>query len=449
MNELYLSPTDYSQLKLAFQGGFTHANARYVDKTLESVASYDFTSSYPAVMVLEKFPMSQSIPIYNVATEEQAMDYLTAYCCMLEIELFDVEPKLHFENPLSASKCTEKIDFTTNNGRIVYAGHLKTVITEQDYFIYREFYNWNTTKSRIVWLKVYKKNYLPKPFVNAILGLYKMKTELKGVEEQKVNYMISKNMMNAAFGMCVTDPVRDEIEYGDGVYSTTKAILQEAIERYNTNVRRFLYYPWGVWITSYARANLFSGIRAVGEDYIYSDTDSIKLLNHASYADYFNSYNNHIIDKINKSAAHFGKDVSEYSPKNKYGDAKTIGQWDFEGVYDHFKTLGAKRYLTEKGGTYSLTVAGVSKEYACEYLVKKFDSPFDAFNDKLVIPQDYSKRMTMTYIDEPIEGDMVDCNGVPYHYREESCIHGENSAYSFSRSEDFARFLKGVRDISE
>lgn len=41
------SPQEYAQMRRAFSGGFTHANALKVGKVYEDVASYDFTSSYP------------------------------------------------------------------------------------------------------------------------------------------------------------------------------------------------------------------------------------------------------------------------------------------------------------------------------------------------------------------------------------------------------------------
>ena len=121
---------------------------------------------------------------------------------------------------------------------------------------------------------------------------------MKDVEGEEVNYMISKNMINASYGMAVTDPIRDELMYSDNTFYTIPKNIAEGIDKYNTNIRRFLFYPWGVWVTAYARANLFSGIIEMGDDYIYSDTDSIKSMNTERHEDYFNSYNAQILDKI-------------------------------------------------------------------------------------------------------------------------------------------------------
>ena len=49
-----------------FIGGYTHANMLDTAITIENVGSYDLTSSYPAVMVFEKYPMTKFLKIsYN------------------------------------------------------------------------------------------------------------------------------------------------------------------------------------------------------------------------------------------------------------------------------------------------------------------------------------------------------------------------------------------------
>ena len=55
IESMKLTVDEYDQLKKAFTGGFTHANSFYSGKILFNVASYDLTSSYPAVML---YPMA-------------------------------------------------------------------------------------------------------------------------------------------------------------------------------------------------------------------------------------------------------------------------------------------------------------------------------------------------------------------------------------------------------
>lgn len=446
ISALTVSSNEYSQLKRAFQGGFTHANAHYVGDILENIASFDLQSSYPTVMCVEKFPMSSPVLLDGEVTREQLESLFKTHCCMFELEMWNVMPRRHQDHPLSSSKCYILENAVIDNGRVVMAEHLKTTVTEQDYYIYTQFYkpeSWAVSQVR-----AFKKQYLPTQFVKSILKLYKDKTTLKGVEGQELNYMISKNMINSAYGMTVTAIVRDDIKYVNGHYAKQAPDSEKIIEHYNNDPKRFLYYPWGVWVTAYARANLFSAIIECGDDYVYSDTDSVKIKNYKSHINYFNRYSDDIHEKIESAAAYHKIPVSEFSPLDSKGRERTLGIWDFEGIYDRFKTLGAKRYFVERNGQYSLTMAGVNKRMACDYLVQT-GQPFGRFTNSLVIPKEYSKRLSLTYIDDETEGDIVDCNGVPYHYHELSSVHMEPTDYTLSMSEQFIQYLLGVRDFGE
>lgn len=466
MKNLTMDPAEYSQLKRAFNGGFTHANANYVknSQVLHDVWSDDFGSSYPGVMVTEKFPMSPATLITNGIPIKELKELLITKCAMFDVEFFDIEAIRNQEHPISRYKCWVCENALVDNGRIVMASHIVTTITEQDFFTILDFYTFD--RMIVKNLRTYEKNYLPTEFVKAILGLYEKKTKLKGVEGEEVNYMISKNMINASFGMAVTDPVRDEIVYSEhDEYIVNRPVISEAVEKYNDNIRRFLFYAWGVWITAYARANLFSGIAELGDDYIYSDTDSVKYFNRDKHIEYFQRYNQQIVEKIKKSSKYHGIDESLFSPFTANGKQKIIGVWENEGKYELFKTLGAKRYLTfrmekrkpfEEGGLtiqltephHVLTLAGAHKTKTMGYLLTTKD-PFKNFDNGLTIPPERSGRLTLTYIDEETEGDIVDVYGVPYHYHELSSVHMEPSEYNLSMSEEFTRYLEGVVDFGE
>lgn len=447
MNALVISPNEYSQLKRGFQGGFTHANAHYVRSVLSRVGSYDLTSAYPSVMLLEKFPISPSKMIdKNIESEEELQPYLSKYCCLFDIEIFMIEPKLHQDHPISSSKCFEMENEILDNGRVVFATRIKTTITEQDFYTYREFYSWE--RIVVTNLRVYEKGYLPKDFTDAILDLYSQKTKLKGIEGQELEYMISKNMLNAAYGMAVTDPVRMEFNYIYDEFVSSKQDVGEAIERYNLDKKRFLFYPWGVWVTAYCRRNLFSAIKAAGEDYVYADTDSVKILHPEKHTTYFEEYNAGILSRIENAAEFRRQDPTVYSPVNRNGKECPIGLWDFEGIYDRFKTLGAKRYLVQVGDDYKLTVAGTNKKKSCDYLVST-GSPFEEFDDDLTIPASSTGKNLLTYIDTECEGIVIDYLGEPYPYHELSFIHMEGTEYHLSLADEFIRFLKGIKDGSE
>ena len=447
MSVLTIDADEYSQLKRTFAGGFTHASAKYSGKILQNVGSFDFTSSYPAVMLLEKFPMSKAKLLDRIESMDDFKYYLRNYCCMMDITLENVEPKVSFDHPISFSKLVDHTNVVQDNGRVVTAESLSISCTEVDFLVYCKFYKFSNIT--IHKMRVYEKAYLPKPFVMSILKLYKDKTVLKGISGEEVNYMISKNMLNAAYGMAVTDIVRDEILYDDDDYCTRKPDIDSALEKYNNSKKRFLFYPWGVWVTAYARRNLFSGIYNCADDYIYSDTDSIKILNPERHLEYIEEYNRNILRKIQLAAEFHNIDPAEFSPLNQKGSRKTIGVWDFEGVYDEFKTIGAKRYMYREGDKYHLTVAGVNKKRAMEYIQKTYKNPFDGLSDKLLVPAEYSGRLTHTYFDTECHGYVTDYLGNVGEYHELSYIHMEPSDYELTLSENYKAFLYAMFESEE
>lgn len=436
---------EYKHLKEAFQGGFTHANFLHTMTTIEDVASYDFTSSYPYVMVSEMFPMGKGRR-EKPADKVEFEYYLKKYCCLFEVQFFNLRPKVYFENPISFSRCYGYEGYQlnpSNNGRLVSAKKVGMTITEIDFDIIKRFYKWDAMK--VGYMKIYKKGYLPKPLIKAILDLYKAKTELKGVPEKIVEYMVSKGMLNSCYGMCVMDIVRDEIKYDSEIHEwyLDEAKAEEQIQKENERFSRFLFYPWGVWITAYARYNLFSGIWECQEDYVYSDTDSIKILNYEKHKGYIEKYNQHVIEKLKLSAETNDIPFEDFCPCNIKGKKKMLGVWEFEGVYKKFKTLGAKRYLAlTDTGELILTCAGVGKETGAKYL-SSFENPFDAFKDKMVFPAEFTGKLTHTYIDDSMEGEAVDYMGKPFTYQQLSGIHLEPAEYNLDMSILYLQYLEG------
>ena len=467
ISKLQLTVDEYYQAKRAFQGGFTHANPFCVGKTIEDVTSYDFTSSYPTVMVSEKYPMGKGELIdCSHMKRSDFYKYMREYCCIFDIELFDVEPKIFYENYLSLSRCREVTSPIINNGRIVSAKHLKTTITEQDYLIMCKFYSWDKKRVRIANFRKYFKAYLPKDFIIAILSLYRDKTKLKGVVGMEQEYLNSKEMLNSCYGMTVTDIVRDEITYINNMWEdenpekpehdSEKELNHaiEMIEKYNKDHSRFLFYLWGCYVTAYSRRNLFSGILEFGPDYIYSDTDSIKVINAEKHINYITEYNKRITTQLYQTLNHYGISADYINPKTVKGINKPLGVWDFDGHYKRFKTLGAKRYIVEysndkrngeNAGKMSITVAGLNKKYGIEYMKLVTDNPFDMFTNNLYIPASHTGKLTHTYIDKPIRGEIIDYLGNKGMYSELTFIHLYPAEYSLSMSRDFISYIKDIR----
>lgn len=450
------SINEYKQLKRAFSGGFTHANPLVVGKVQHNVSSYDFTSSYPAVMVSEKYPMCNG-KLVTIKSKEEFYKYLNLYCCLFDATFIGIESKIWFEHYISQSHCYRCVNPKVDNGRLISADEISITLTEQDYKIIEKTYSWKHL--RIKNMRVYKRDYLPKEFILAILKLYKDKTELKGIDGMESEYLHGKELLNSCYGMTVTDICREQITFAldQNVWNdvTSEKDYENDIKRYNDSKQRFLAYQWGIWVTAYARANLWNGILSIGHDYCYSDTDSLKIINNEKHCNYFTDYNKRIVKKLQMMCNHYNIPFEDVAPKTIKGETKVIGLWDYEFTCD-FKTLGAKRYVVKRGDKYEITIAGLNKRTTMDYLLRTNKNPFDFFQNGMYIPATYfhdgiiyvgTGKNTHTYIDEQRDGLVKDYQGNYYEYHIESCIHMEESDYTLSLASEFVDLLLHIERI--
>lgn len=454
MNSLQIKDIEeYEQNKRAIMGGFTHAGLLHANQIVHLVGSADLISSYPAEMVGSYFPMSSAIYIGAPKTQEQFIDYLNSYCCIFDIEFYNLMPAVEYESYLSISRCVAE-EFTLNNGRIVSAKYCLATLTELDFDIVNKLYTW--TSMRITNLRIYTRGYLPRTIITAVLHLYSTKTKLKDIPEEVVEYLRSKNMVNAAFGMMLTDIIRPEYKIDeDDNWITEEAFREKQLNSYNKNFNRFLYYTWGIYVTAHARHNLFEAIMEFGNDYVYADTDSIKGVNFEKHLNFFTRYNFNNLVRMRKMCNCMEIDFEEVCPSTIKGEPKLLGNWEIERSYEYFKTCGAKRYMyiyppdkKHPDGELSLTVAGLNKKYAIPYLLDNYDGDkmriLEKFQDGFMIPRGHSGKQTVTYIDEETQGYATDYLGNKFTYHEASSVHMEAQGFVMSQTDEYLDMLRGI-----
>lgn len=443
-----VSALEYAQLKRAFQGGFTHANALYSGDVNKEVASYDFTSSYPSVMIADLFPMGTG-QVIQIKGKDDFERNLSLYACIFDVQFREIEETFLWDHYISFSKCWDVEDPVLDNGRIVKAKSLRTTITGVDFEIIRKTYKWKGMRIRN--FRRYVRDYLPTDFVKAILKLYSDKTTLKGVAGSEKEYLNSKEQLNSCYGMSVTDIARESHSYIEGEWVTESPDLEKALGKYNNSPRRFLAYQWGVFVTAYARRNLWSAILTIGRDYIYSDTDSVKIRHAERYKDYFDDYDKNVLLKLRKAMEYHHLSFELVNPKSVDGKEHPLGVWDYEGTYKLFKTLGAKRYMVQDGkGEWSLTISGVNKKIAMPYLLKECspgETPMDLFEDDLYFPPDATGKNLHTYIDYPQKGSFKDYLGNPGTYDERSSVHLEKTSYELTMTSTYLDFILGRKNL--
>ena len=468
MKELTIEPEEYIALQGSFQGGHTHANAYYQgNDTLRDVSSYDISSSYPTIMTLYELPMSKGHYMIDI-TSEQVDALLYEKLSVLHVVFTDIQLKEDAPDAIiSSSHCRRKNKAILDNGKIVKASMIEMWCTNVDLLSFKKFYNAKNIVIVEAWW--YDKALLPRPIVYSILSLYSAKTKLKGVEGQEVTYNLKKSDINSVYGCIVTRIDHPELKYeesGEWNYEGVRihnffnnsiegsidamTYLSEEVKGYNKSRKRFLFYPWGVFVTAYARQRLYDMIWELGIDFVYSDTDSAKFLHRNQHLDAVNRYNNEIDKRIEIVSEKQKIPREMFEPTDIEGKQHKLGIWDYEGTYKRFKTLGAKRYIDElykpnkKGEVYEITCAGLSKSNGLKYLKSLKGDPIENFKEGLKVPADETGKLTRTYIDYTMEADITDYLGNTEHCIAYSGICLEPASFEITLSEDYVKFLRSL-----
>lgn len=349
-------PYLHGMLRSGFRGGDTHGNRYFTNKILVSEPDYqliskDESSAYPYTMCCKLFPFGDMKYIGEASIEAIESKIRSGYACLFKITFEFIELKNKYDGCpyLALSKTLYMPDYTFNdNGRILSGKGICLVITDLDWKIIKDTYNFKIYKIEDLYQCKYKM--LPEPIRKYIIQLYKNKTALK--HSDPVNYMISKQKINACYGMIVQNLLKPMTIYEDGIY---KFENKEMDELYKELLRKpFIPYQIGVWVTAWARYCLYEGRKAIGyENFVYSDTDSIK---------YFETPDNrNCFDKINRQRIKEAKQYGAFAADDK-GDIHYMGVYEDDGSYTRFKTLGAKKYAYEDNTGLHLTLAGVNKK---------------------------------------------------------------------------------------
>lgn len=354
-HDRYLSQVfTFEQQQMAeccYHGGYTHGNRHLIEEVQTGkITCYDFASSYPYVMLSEKYAAEKfhKRPDCNI---QHIIDNSDNYCYMFELVLINVRLKNDdiIMPALQYSKAVNVINPITDNGRILACDMISIYITEQDLIIINQQYEYTNHICRDV--NVAYKDYLPRWFTDYVFKLFEDKTLLKGGDP--VEYAIAKAKLNSLYGMTVQKPVKDNIEedFETGDYNIQLVDAREEYEKHIKRKNSVLPYSIGVWVTAYAFKNLFS-LGKCCDNWIYSDTDSC----------YGSGWD---IDKINE----YNETCKEKLKNNGYGAVffnnreYWLGIAEHDGDYSEFKVLGAKRYCGRgyEDNELHITVAGVPK----------------------------------------------------------------------------------------
>lgn len=388
---------EYQMLRRIFAGGYCHANRWYSGEVIKDyIEHYDFTSSYPTVMVAEKYPMVKWLYTgdFEIPPDEKFENY--AYIMHFKFNQLNCKT---YNTYIQASKC-DIDNGRFDNGRVISADSLEIWCTEQDWLTIKNTYKWKEVQ--LLDLYMSRKEYLPKAFTEYILELYANKTELKGLPDKEELYMQSKQYINSLYGMSVTAIIQSNVIFKNDewyIEPLTADMVNNKLDSLRfpnpRDKRYFLSFSWGCWVTAYARRNLWKCIEKCDNTMLYCDTDSIFVIGEHD----FTWYNEEITDKLKKACELNGLDFQKTRPKTLKGIEKPLGIFDKEDSCCEFITLGAKRYVERRisDKQLHLTVSGINKG-----AVGLLNDNIENFTDGFIFDKDseYVTKKLSTYISD-------------------------------------------------
>lgn len=365
--DLKLDDKLYQLCKDAFRGGNTASNRYKTNFINYDVSSYDMSSAYPYAMISGLYPITP-FQEETITSLDMLDDYNNCYCTLAYYSFEKVKLKKGVPFPyIPYSKCIEFIapNYETKfkgkeycyNGRVLEAEFIKIAMTNYDYQIFINQYDYDEDNVRVEDFYYSHKGFLPKEFTDTVIEFFTLKSQLKGIEEKEYEYMKSKNKLNSLYGMIVTDIIRQENLFMDQWEKGENSTLEEYYSKRNN----FLTYQWGLFVTAICRTNLQKAIDKIGLDCVYIDTDSVKFV--GKHDDVFEQINQEMIDWCTQN------DIINYV--NVGNHKYFLGLYDKEKGYDEFVTLGAKKYAFNQNGKIGITVAGLNKKSGAKELERK------------------------------------------------------------------------------
>lgn len=249
-----------SKIRKAYRGGFCCVNQKYQGQILNNVYVYDYNSLYPSMELKHYYPCG----IPKIIEGKDFKEFK--------------EDKLYIIHLLSFFNCKINIPFYFR--KLFGFG-------KSQYLFYNEGY-----EKEDIYLTLQEFNFLKKYYefinleivevieFNKIKGVFNEFVHMCYEKKKNAKYgerLIYKLMLNSLTGKFASNPLR---------------ISKRPVIKYNNNGDEFLgyedtpvdyvepiYTALSVFITSYARLELFEIIEKIGVDkWIYSDTDSIHII---------------------------------------------------------------------------------------------------------------------------------------------------------------------------
>ena len=345
-----IQPLEYElhkHLLLGYFGGISWLNPKYACKDLVDAHSYDVHSMYPDKM--RNYPLPIGYPtIIDDPDPEEADRILSSYpCVMADFEDLSITLKSPRHFPFLMFPTDDRTSVRMQ-GKILDCRHELTVLSCWDYRIMKSEYNIHSMKiTRLYCFRSRKGQYADfvDYFMEQKTNADKVRNDPNATADEKQNAevlrSVAKVMLNASYGKDGTKLLRKN---NRTFYDKSLDVLEQ--EPANELALPEYYLPSAIFICAHARYQLFRAAILVRDDFIYSDTDSVKVTSE-------------------------GNEILKNNPKFDV-DPYRLGSWGYEGKYDTARFVRQKTYSYTQNGERHYTVCGAPDSVKLSFRIDDF-----------------------------------------------------------------------------
>lgn len=315
-------------IRKAYRGGWVYANPRYAGQTMGEGISYDVNSLYPSVMAScagEVLPFGHPVHFTGKPRPDELYTlWIARLRCAFKVKPGRL-PCIQLKGNLSFLP-TEYIEDSQDE---VYL-----TITSVDWDLIQRQYDVTVTE----WVDgfLFKGS---RTLFRGYVGKW-IETKNRATEDgNKGLRQIAKLMLNSLYGKFAS---RLEVR------SRKPELDEHGVVHYvdlEPDTRDGVYLPVGCFVTAWARYKTITTAQSLGDRFLYSDTDSVKVL-------------------------------GTETPRMQIDDIR-LGAWKDEGHFRRFKALRAKTYMAEypttDGTSLEIHVAGMPKRCHPQVTFENFE----------------------------------------------------------------------------
>lgn len=411
MNMTPLSEIEYTFLDGVSCGSICGFRPDRRGKIEKHVLYFDRKSAYPAHILYDYVP--NGIAQYFDHPDMERVKKAMKTRCVAGLFRFSGIKARQKNRPVYLR---ESMVETVENAEIKYcfvtkAAELTIYLTELDFESIHECYTFDTVEC--IGCIIYNRGVMPYKIKKYTLARFAEKERAKEPAERRVK----KEMLNAIYGIFVTNPVREQYVYDPEAekWEESTPDIADAIANYNSNPSRFYRFCWGVWIAAHCRRAEWRAWMACGEFFVYGDTDSAlcRYRRIAYYRDFFEQENARIRARAQEEAQRLRVPLEMFEP-----EGELLGSWSLSDGTARMCINGIKNYIMESAdGKIKIVMAGIDPDLSGEYVRKRYGkSAVDEFSTITYYPSRYK---------DPVSGEILSATGRKMRFHQDFTTSGE------------------------